>query len=125
MKNSIKDVQIRKASAEDIRIFYPAGSPRTSYAWIAFYKGIPACLAGLIVEKGGCIAFSEIKPGIDAPKMKVWRAARILMAHIESLGLPMFAACEPTDKSARRFVERLGFAYKKNYQGKELFIWQK
>lgn len=107
-----------------MRHFYPKGSPRTAYSWVAFYKGAPACLAGLIVEKGGCIAFSEIKEGIKAPKITIWRTARALMERIKGLNLPMYAACDFNDKMAHEFVKRLGFSRERNFQGSELFKWQ-
>lgn len=124
MVGKIKDVEIRPATAEDIRLFYPDGPPRTSYSWIALYKGLPACLAGLIVERGGCIAYSEVKPDIAAPKLTVWRTAHALLAHICALKLPMYAACEFHDKMAQAFVMRLGFKHERKFQGSELFIWQ-
>lgn len=125
MSAEIKDVEIRVATADDIRLFYPAGPPRTSYSWIASYKGTPACLAGLIIEKGGCIAYSEIKHGIDAPKLTIWKTAVALMQHIRALDLPMYAACETYDKMAQAFVERLGFKRERNFQGMELFKCQR
>lgn len=121
---SVKDVEIRQATADDIRLFYPNGAPRTVYAWIAFYKGVPACLAGLVVERGGCVAFSEVKPGIDAPKRTIWLAAKMLLEHIKALKLPMYAGCEISDKMAQKFVTRLGFKREREHQGMELFVWQ-
>lgn len=125
MTDNIKNVTIRRASAEDIRYFYPDGAPRTSHAWLALYKNQPACLAGLTVERGGCVAYSEILPGIVAPKATIWRTARALMEHIKSLNLPMYAACDPVNISAQKFVERLGFKHERLFQDMELYVWQK
>ena len=125
VKTEIKDVEIRQATADDIRLFYPEGPPRTSYSWIAYYKGIPACLAGLIIERGGCIAFSEIKPDINAPKTTIWRAAKQLYDKIVQLNLPMYAMCELNDIMAQKFVTRLGFKHQREFRGMELFVWQK
>lgn len=125
MQHNIKDVEIRQASLDDIKLFYPDGSPRTAYSWLALYKGVPACLAGLIVHRSGCIAFSEIAPGIDAPRMTIWRTAKVLFSLIEQLKLPMQAACDIGDTAAHRFVEALGFiAAKRRLQGMEMFLWQ-
>lgn len=124
MKGSIKDVTIKQATAEDIRFFYPDGAPHTSYSWIASYRGQPACLAGLIVSRHGCCAFSEVLPGIDAPKRTIWLTAMALLENIKALGLPMYAACELHDKMAQKFVSRLGFTHYRSHREGELFTWQ-
>lgn len=124
MSAKIKDVEIRQATAQDIRDFYSFDCPRTSYVWVALYKGIPACIAGLTIGRGGCVAFSEVKAGIDAPKRTIWLTAVALMEHIRSLKLPMYAACEFHDKMAQKFVRKLGFIRQRNLQGAELFVWQ-
>ena len=122
MTNSIKDVEIRQASAADIKLFYPDGPPRTTYSWVALYKGIPSCLAGLIVERGGCIAYMELKPG-NYPNVTMGRTALALMKHIENIGLPMFAMCDPANEKAQAFVTHLGFNRQRAYEGVELFKW--
>ncbi len=123
MSDKIKDVEIRQATAEDIKLFYPNGSPRTVYAWLALYKGVPACLAGLIIDRrASCVAFSEVKE-VDASKLTRWRTAQVLFAHIRALNMPMFAACEASDKNAQRFVERLGFKRYCPYKGAEIYTW--
>lgn len=124
MTNDIKDVEIRAATLEDIKLFYPDGPPRTTYSWLATYKGKPACLAGLIVERGGCIAYSEMKDG-DYPKKAIVRTAHALMQHIRSVGVPILAACKPDHESSNKFVKKLGFNYKHIHDGKRLYIWHK
>lgn len=118
----IKDVEIRRANAEDIKAFYPAGSPRTCYVWVAHYKGVPACLAGVTVERGGHVAFCDIKQN-DAPKMTVWRTAKVLFNHMKSLGLPMMAIyCDPElQRMGQEFVKRLGFRYVTTRNGAEIY----
>lgn len=125
MERKIKDVEIKMATAQDIREFYPDGPPRTSYSWLALYKGMPACLAGILVEKGGCIAYSNLKPGIVAPKVTIWRTAVALLEKIKGVGLPMYAGCQFHDKMAQAFLKRLGFVYERTYYGVELFKWPK
>lgn len=124
MDKPIKDVEIRRATSQDVALFYGEECPRTCYAWIAFYKGKAACVAGLTVDRrAGCIAFSEIKPDINAPKITIWRTAKQLSDKIVQLGFPMYAACDLSDKMAQEFVKRLGFIRQRNYQGMELFVW--
>jgi hypothetical protein len=118
----IKDVEIRRATADDIRLFYPEGSPLTCYAWIALYKGQPACLAGVTLQKRAmCVAFCDMKPDINAPKITIWRAAKVMFGEMKKLGLPMVAVyCEPSP-AGQAFVKRLGFEYLYTRDGQEVF----
>lgn len=121
MTNDIKDVEIRQATADDIKLFYPDGPPRTSYSWLALYRGKPACLAGIIMERGGCIAYSEILPDCDAPKITIWRTARALLDLIKSVGVPVYAMCDPENVGTNKFVERLGFKFNRVYEGVRVY----
>jgi len=123
VSGKIKDVEIRKATIEDIRVFYPDGPPRTGYFWVALYKGEVACLAGLMQTRYGCMAFSDVKPGINAPKRTIWETAKALLEHIKSLNLPMYTCCYLSHNMANKFVNRLGFNHLREYQGKELYAW--
>lgn len=122
LNSKIKDVVIRQATAEDMKLFFPDGSPRTSYSWLATYKGEPACLAGLILERGGCIAYSEMRE-VNAPKQTIWRTARALLELIVALGLPMHAACDVGNERTQAFVQRLGFTKERKFNDSELFSW--
>jgi len=118
MDREIKDVEIKKATAEDIKFFYPEGSPRTCYAWIAFYRGMPACLAGVIMETGQYpVPFSDVLPN-KAPKMTVYRTAIALFELIKSLKLPLFTG---TEGCKSKFLESLGFVYIGERQGWEMY----
>jgi hypothetical protein len=113
----IKDVDIKKATDEDIRIFYPDGSPFTIQAWVASYKGTPTCLAGVIYEKTRFVPFSDVIPN-DAPKMTVWRTVLELWGLIKGLELPLTTGvqCKKSE-----FLERLGFKHIGSAQGWEMY----
>lgn len=123
MDRHIKDVEIKRANAEDIKAFYAEGSPKSCYAWVAYYKGVPTCLAGVTIERrAGCVAFCDIKEN-DAPKMTIWRTANVLFSHMKSLGLPMIAIyCFPdAQRRGQEFVKRLGFQHVVTKDGVEFF----
>lgn len=124
MNDEIKDVEIRQATADDMRHFCPDGPPHSSYAWIAFYKGEPACLAGLTINRYGCCAFSDVKPGIKAPARTIFLTAKVLMEHIKALNIPMYATCDLRDKMAQKFVSRLGFKHQRTHHDLEVFTWR-
>ncbi len=68
--------------------------------------GEPVAIAGITLEEGKFIAFSDIKEGVKAPKMTVWRIARKLAKQIADLQLPAIAI---TDSG--KFLESIGFTY--------------
>lgn len=119
----MKDVEIRKATAEDVKAFYPEGLPTNSaYVWVAIYKGELACIAGLTVSRFGAVAFSDLKPiAKTAPKRVIWETAKQLFAEIKGLGLPMITAADPCLKGSKEFLERLGFTHVGPRYGKEVF----
>lgn len=121
----IKDVEIRQATAESIKEFYSEGCPRTCYGWIAYYKGKAACFAGVTMERHGAVAFCDIKEN-DAPKLTVWRTAKIMFANIKALGLPMMAIyCEPENqRRGQAFIRKLGFKYSHTFHGMEIYKCQ-
>ena len=127
MCNEIKNVEIKRADAEDIKLFYPDGSPKSCYAWVASYKGKAACLAGVILQKrGGFIVFSDMKE-TDAPKLTIWRTARLLMEYITALNLPMVVGCEIVNKRSQKLFRKLGFKHSRTSNGMEWFLcprWQ-
>lgn len=102
----MQDVEIRVATAADVREFYPDGPPRTVHAWLASYKGKPACLAGVILDRNGAVAFSDLKSGIIAPKITIWKTAVTLLKLIQGLQLPVITGVEG---KRSKFLERLGF----------------
>lgn len=114
----IENVEIRQASAEDIKLFYPNGSPYTVQAWLALYKGEPACLAGIIIQRGQIVPFSDVKPDIDAPKMTVYRTAKELFRLIKSLNLTLTTG---TEGCRSKFLEKLGFKHIGPLNGWEMY----
>jgi len=116
----IKDVEIRQATAEDIKTFYPDGSPRTCYAWVALYRGLPVCIAGLIIQRTGAIIFSDMLPH-GAPKRTAWLVIRELYARIVALGIPFYTAIECDNERSRRLFKHLGMVYLRTVSGEEVY----
>lgn len=114
----IEHVEIRKATAEDIKLFYPDGPPYTAEAWLASYKGVPACLAGIAIRPGQIVPFCDLKDNINAPKITIWRTAKELFRLIKSLNLPLTTGVEC---HRSRFLEKLGFKHIGPNQGWEMY----
>lgn len=102
-------VTIRPTTPEDVAGFFGRSLQPTIRAWTAFYRGEAACIAGISLGEHGFVAFSDVKPGIDAPKMTVWRTVRALMKLIASTGVPVYSSPNVHLCGAPKLLEILGF----------------
>jgi hypothetical protein len=117
MKSS--DISIRPARAGDIQDFFGSAVPETIRAFVAEYRGVPHCIAGIYLFHGKWIVFSDVK-SLDLPKMTIWRGANMLMEKLKSLNVPMTAIPDDGICGSERFLERMGFT--KTQGG--LYTWQ-
>ena len=113
----IKDVEIRVATVDDIKLFYPDLTPPKVTAWVALYKGDVVCLSGVIHEESRNVPFSDVKPN-NAPKLTVWRTVLALWGLIKDLGLPLETG---TEGRCSPFLERLGFGHVATVDGWEMY----
>lgn len=119
------DVTIREATAEDLLGFYghmPEGEIR---AWLALYKGIPACMAGYRRDPGGYVAFSDVKPWVRAPRMTVYRTAKAMFDAMLATGVPLITAAKGCGKQAPKFLASLGFVFAYDLpDGHSVLMWR-
>lgn len=114
----IKDVEIRQATRQDVINFLGREIPTSIQAWIASYKGVDACLAGIMKYETSIIAFSDVKEN-TAPKITVYKTAKALNELIKGLGLPMVAGC----KNKSKFLEKLGYTHVMPQGEVEVYKW--
>lgn len=107
MKNP--DVEIRRASREDLEAFYGRETRPSCKAWIAFYKGEPACIAGIALERVGPVAFSDVKPDVNAPTITIWRAAKAMLDEMKERKLPLIVGINRLKPNSYKFLCSLGF----------------
>lgn len=117
----IKNVDIRQATAEDIKLFYPNGSPYTCYAFLASYQGKPAALAGLIIKRTGAVIFSDMLPH-GASKRTAWLAIKELYGRIVQLDIPFYTAVEGCEERSKMLFKHLGMQYLTKMDGLEYFV---
>ena len=103
------DVLIRRASKEDLEAFYGKAARPSCKAWIAFYKGEPACVAGIALERIGPVAFSDVKPGVDAPPITIWRTAKKMLDEMRERKLPLIVGINKCKPNSEKFLRSLGF----------------
>jgi hypothetical protein len=103
------DVEIRRATQEDLDAFYGKAVRPSCKAWIAFWKGEAACVAGISLERVGPVAFSDVKPGIDAPTITIWRTAKAMLDEMRERKLPLIVGLERCKPNSAKFLRSLGF----------------
>lgn len=103
-------IEIRPATAADIRHFSDKPCDKTIKAMVVLKDGEIAALSGITIERDRLVAFSDVK-NVDASKFTVWRVAKELMAFISKNNLPVFAMTDSTKPNSGKFLERLGFHY--------------
>lgn len=105
------DVVIRRATAEDIGAFYGQAIRPSVKAWVALWKGEVACIAGIAFEENGEVAFSDVKPSIDAPKITIWRTAKALLEEMKAKGLPLIVPLDRRRDKTEKFLMSLGLVW--------------
>lgn len=103
------DVIIRRATKEDLEAFYGRENRPSCKAWIAFWKGEAACVAGIALERIGPVAFSDVKPGINAPTITIWRTAKVMLEEMRKREVPLIVGVNKCVPNSYRFLKSLGF----------------
>jgi hypothetical protein len=117
-------VEIRPATAEDIRVLYGHSPRKTMRAYTAVYDGRPVAVAGLYYYPDQVVAFSCINPEYAHLKAGLARGALKVLRLLKDMNKPVIAVAEPGIPTAPEFLERCGFEYLlTNSQGK-VYIWR-
>jgi hypothetical protein len=98
--------EIKPATLVDIESFYGRRPDRTVKAFSVYRDGELVAIAGVTLERERIVAFSDIKEGVTAPKITIWRTAKETVKHIAKLNLPAIAIT-----GSGKFLESLGFKY--------------
>lgn len=113
-------IEIRPATAADLEAFYGQRPQQTVKAVAVFQDGDLAAIAGVTIEPGFLVAFSDIKPGVTAPKMTYWRVAKEVMKFIGNR--PVVAGPSANHPNAARLLTKLGFVRIESEHG-EVYQW--
>lgn len=113
---------IRQATKQDIIDFYGSSLSRTIKAWAVIWKGKIVCIAGVTVEWGGQVAFSDVKE-YDAPKLTTWRTIKKLMSLMEKTDAPILSSPDGGRSTSEKLLKTLGFCDSgKRLEGKRIFV---
>lgn len=103
--------------------FYGFLPPHATRAWVAEHKGSTACVVGVEFQPGGAMAFSNIKEGLEVPKITIWRATLDLADKVKGLNIPINAVCNGDFLNSPKMLTKLGFTQHQTMNG-EVYTWQ-
>lgn len=109
-------IEIRPTIAEDFPAVCSRVNEKTVKAFTVVRDGEPVCIAGITIEPDGFTAFSDMKEGVTAPKMTIWKTAKLLADQLRELRLPALAQ---TDNG--KFLESLGLEYMGETDNKKIY----
>lgn len=118
-------VESRPATREDIEVFYGReGASPTVKAWIGLVDGEPAAIGGFRYEYGCVVAFFDIRSDrLRQAKIAIVKGAKAVMADARANGYRfVYAAMDPNEPTAPRFLTRLGF--EQDNLDPSLFVWR-
>ena len=97
-------IEIRPTIQSDFLEVCDRINDKTVKAFTVLNNGAPVAIAGVTIENGRFIAFSEIKEGVSGPKISIWKVAKQLAHHIKEFNLPAVTAPD----SNSRFLQSIG-----------------
>jgi hypothetical protein len=101
-------IEVRPATAADLRRFYGRDVPLTVRALVAVLDGVPVGAGGYFIQDGVAHAFSDMHPELAGRKKDIIRCARRLVAFIRAAGLPTIA--RPKEGTGGIALRHYGFA---------------
>lgn len=119
----MKRYKVRTATGEDFEAISGGRPPYATRAWAVDHDGEVSAIAGVHLTPGGVLIFSDLKDGLDVPKLTIWRATLEVFEKIKNLKMPMFAVCTGEFMNSGPFLERLGFESHGVMEGMEVYRW--
>lgn len=105
-------MRLRAATEQDIRQWFDGKVPASMRALVAEHEGEVLGIAGIALRDDHAEAFSAYKPAMRQWPVTMAKAAVVFCHMLDRAGVPVFALCSDTEKTAPRLLERLGFKHK-------------
>lgn len=104
-------ITVAYASEQDVAANYGAPQDRTVRA-VAFKRGAEVLgIAGLYLDGGRMVLFSDMRDEVRAAPRALVKAYRTLLGIAGRTGLAVHAIPDPGIEAAPRFLEHMGFRY--------------
>jgi hypothetical protein len=114
-------IEIVPATAELLDVYFGETPAPRIRGYVALLDGRPIGVGGFAYRGGTVEVFSNIKPEMKQYRVTLFKVARMIMRHVEIVGLPAFATPDPDEPTADRFLARLGF---ERVSDSEVFRWR-
>lgn len=109
----LPEPEIRKASVEDYKFFYPGQPVPTFDGIVAEINGKPVAIGGFCHYAGYVVAFVDLREEARPYFMHLYRLAHSYMEKARVAGYRyVYAKRDPNQDTADRFVRRFGFVPK-------------
>ena len=113
-------VEIREATEDDIASFYGVKQEYDMMAWLVVWEGFPAAMAGFVRYNNRWVVFSDIKDGVSAPKLLIFKVAKRLISLMRDARDGLEIAIEPELlQQKEKLYNKLGFTL----QEKNGYCW--
>lgn len=115
---------IRKAHRDDLVSFLGYTPRNASRAWVVVYRDEVVCLAGVEFQPFAAVLFSEIKEGLDVPKISIWRATKDIMKLVKGLNRSVIAICRDEYLNSEKMLRMFGFTFLATTEQGAVYKWQ-
>lgn len=103
------DLEITPATEQDIVTFYGRKCADTIKAWAFTWRGELVAIAGFARDHAGFTLFSDVMPGLEAPRKLRWLAIQHFMHLVDESKIPFYSAPSNELPNACKLLKRLGF----------------
>jgi hypothetical protein len=114
----------RPATEADVKAFYPEMTS-SFRAWVCEMDGKPEGIIGIALLRPVACMFSKFNEPLR-PHLKsltVLRLIKTAQAAVMASLVPVWAAAEPGEDTAPGILKRLGFEYRGNVAGDEIYVY--
>ena len=101
------NVELRPITVDDYTSFFGVPPDRTIRGYSFIKDGEMVAIFGALLGKDTTMLFSDVKDGLNAPAITVWRWAKKSLDLINDMQQPLFA----TSQKSGKFLCSLGFRY--------------
>lgn len=121
----MRKYSIRPAVKDDFDIMYSRMPEHASQSWSVDFNGKLVAMAGVIYTPCNNLVFSDIINPEEHSNIRIWKQTIKVFEKIKELNKDLLAVCTGDFENSGPFLERLGFEYSGDCEGKETYRWHK
>lgn len=102
------NVELKPITVADYVSFFKEQPKRTIRGYSFFLDGEMVAVFGALLGRGATMLFSDVKQGLEASPIIIWRWAKRALELIDDMRQPLYA----TSQDSEKFLYSLGFVYR-------------